>query len=78
MIMQGVQTLRDRIAAKVLALYGADYDPVTEITVTSGATEALFAAISAVVRNDDHRVLRFCFAKKDKTLQKAAQKLCRI
>jgi methionine aminotransferase len=55
--MQGVQTLRDQIAAKVLALYGADYDPVTEITVTSGATEALFAAISAVVRNGDEVIV---------------------
>ena len=55
--MQGVQTLRDQIAAKVLALYGADYDPLTEITVTSGATEALFAAISAVVRNGDEVIV---------------------
>ena len=28
--------------------------------------------------NDDHRVLRFCFAKKDETLAEAAEKLCRI
>jgi methionine aminotransferase len=29
-------------------------------------------------QNDDHHVLRFCFAKKSKTLEKAAEKLCRI
>ncbi|CAB1059611.1 Aspartate aminotransferase (EC [Olavius sp. associated proteobacterium Delta 1] len=51
--MQGVQHLRDQIAAKVLELYGAKYDPAREITVTSGATEALFAAITAVVRVGD-------------------------
>jgi methionine aminotransferase len=27
---------------------------------------------------DDHRVLRFCFAKNDATLKEAAEKLCRI
>jgi methionine aminotransferase len=27
---------------------------------------------------DDHQVLRFCFAKKDETLKKAAEILCRI
>lgn len=32
--MQGVQLLRERIAAKVLKLYGADYDPAREITIT--------------------------------------------
>lgn len=47
--MPGVPELRRRIAAKVKSLYGAAYDPETEITVTSGATEAVFAAISAVV-----------------------------
>ena len=55
--MQGVQTLRERIAEKVLALYRADYDPESEITVTSGATEALFAAISAVVQQGDEVVI---------------------
>ncbi|MBU0698181.1 MAG: aminotransferase class I/II-fold pyridoxal phosphate-dependent enzyme, partial [Proteobacteria bacterium] len=29
-------------------------------------------------KNDDHRVLRFCFAKKDETLERAAEKLCAI
>ena len=52
--MQGVSLLRERIAAKVLELYSARYDPASEITITSGATEALFAAITAVVgRNDE-------------------------
>jgi len=55
--MQGVQSLRERIAEKVSELYHADYDPDTEITVTSGATEALFAAISAVVQRGDEVIV---------------------
>ena len=51
--MQGVPVLRDKIARKVKQCYGAEYDPATEITITSGATEALFAAMAAVVKRDD-------------------------
>ena len=51
--MQGVPLLRERIADKVQELYRATYDPASEITITSGATEALFAAITAVVRPGD-------------------------
>ena len=51
--MQGVPLLRERIADKVRELYRATYDPASEITITSGATEALFAAITAVVRPGD-------------------------
>jgi hypothetical protein len=55
--MQGVALLRERIAAKVADLYGNPVDPETEITVTSGATEALYAAITAVVRPGDEVVV---------------------
>lgn len=48
--MMGVAALREQIAVKIADLYGAHADPATEITVTSGATEALFCAIHAVVR----------------------------
>ena len=48
--MTGVAPLRQAIAGKVLRCYGRQVDPDTEITVTSGATEALFNAIHAVVR----------------------------
>ena len=51
--MQGVALLRERIADKIHELYRVSYDPASEITVTSGATEALFAAITAVVGPDD-------------------------
>ena len=55
--MQGVMPLRERIAQKVSDLYGAQYDPLTEITITSGATESVFAAISAVVNKDDQVII---------------------
>ncbi len=55
--MQGVPVLRKRIAEKILELYHADCNPDTEITVTSGATEALYCAISAIVNPGDEVIL---------------------
>lgn len=55
--MQGVPKLRDKIAEKVRHLYHAHYDPETEITITSGATEALFAAIAAAVNGGDEVIV---------------------
>jgi methionine aminotransferase len=55
--MQGVQALRESISEKVFELYHARYIPESEITVTSGATEALFAAISAVVHHGDEVIV---------------------
>ncbi|MBO0939643.1 aminotransferase class I/II-fold pyridoxal phosphate-dependent enzyme [Fibrella sp. HMF5335] len=49
--MAGVPVLRKAIARKMVDCYGVSYDPDTDITVTSGATEALFAAITAVVQS---------------------------
>lgn len=51
--MSGVPELRQAISRKVERCYGRQVDAETEVTVTSGATEALFAAISAVVRPGD-------------------------
>ncbi|MFK2931390.1 pyridoxal phosphate-dependent aminotransferase [Dyella agri] len=48
--MHGTAPLREQIAAKTERMYGHRPDVDAEITVTSGATEALFAAIAAVVR----------------------------
>lgn len=55
--MMGVPALRTAIAGKVAALYGAAVDPDAEITVTSGATEALFCAIAAVVNPGDEVIV---------------------
>ncbi len=55
--MTGVASLRNAIAVKCQRMYGCDLNPETEITVTSGATEALFAAISAVVKSGDEVIV---------------------
>lgn len=55
--MQGVLSLRQRIAEKTKELYGASYNPDTEITVTSGATEAIFCAVTCVVNPGDEVIL---------------------
>jgi methionine transaminase len=47
--MEGLPLLRTRIAEKLQRSYGVNTDPETEITVTLGATEAIFSAIQAAV-----------------------------
>ena len=55
--MQGVPALRQAIAAKFQRLYGASYDPDTEVTVTSGGTEGIFDAVAAVVHPGDEVIV---------------------
>lgn len=55
--MQGIPALREKIAAKTLDLYGHACDPATEVTVTAGATEGLFAAITAAVKPGDEVII---------------------
>ncbi len=55
--MAGIEPLREAIAVKVASLYAATVDPDTEVTVTSGATEALFCAINAVIRPGDEAIV---------------------
>lgn len=55
--MTGVPALREQIARKTEAMYGRKVNADTEVTVTSGATEALFAAIAAVVRAGDEVIV---------------------
>ncbi|NMG73784.1 pyridoxal phosphate-dependent aminotransferase [Aromatoleum diolicum] len=55
--MGGVAPLREAIARKVSGLYGTDFDPETEITVTAGATQALFTAVAALVHPGDEVIV---------------------
>ena len=55
--MAGIVELRRQIADKVQTLYGCPADPDHDITVTSGATEALFDAIMASVSRDDEVIV---------------------
>ncbi len=55
--MQGVKTLRENICKKISKLYGRDYNSETEITITSGATQAIYTAITTVVNKDDEVII---------------------
>lgn len=55
--MPGVIKLREQIALKTQEQYGTIYNPDKEITVVPGATHALYAAISSVVREGDEVVV---------------------
>jgi methionine transaminase len=60
--MEGVLRLREAISAKFEHYYGRRYDPDTEVTVTSGGTEAIFDAIAATIRpGDEVIVLEPCY-----------------
>jgi methionine aminotransferase len=55
--MPGLISLREQITIKVEKLHGAVYDPGTEITVTAGATQAIFTAISTIVNPGDEVII---------------------
>ena len=55
--MTGVLELRQAVATANARFYGLDYDPATEIVVTSGATEAITASLMAVLNPGDEVVL---------------------
>ena len=55
--LSGIQPLREIIAQKTSDLYGISYHPDQEVTIVSGATEALYAAITAVVQTGDEVIL---------------------
>lgn len=53
----GVPELRQAIAAKLRRSQGVTVDPTTEITITCGATEALFSAIQTLVGAGDEVIV---------------------
>ena len=60
--MAGVPALRRAVADKIGALYGRHYDADAEITITAGATQAIFTALLAVVHpGDEVIVLTPCY-----------------
>ena len=60
--MPGVAPLRQAVAEKINKLYGRQYDPNTEITITAGATQALLTIMLAVVHpGDEVIVLEPCY-----------------
>lgn len=57
--MPGVLPLRKAVVNKFELLYNTSYHPETEITITAGATQAIYTAIAAFVKQDDE-VIIFC------------------
>src|SRR5262245_44770195 len=55
--MQGVLALREAISAKYERFHDRRYDPESEVTVTSGGTEAIFDAVAAVVHPGDEAIV---------------------
>ena len=60
--MTGIPSLRQVISEKITSLYGHYYDADTEITITSGATEAIMSTILATVSTGDEvLILEPCY-----------------
>lgn len=55
--MAGLLSLRERIAEKQEKLHHSIYNPETEITITAGGTQALFASIACVIRPEDEVII---------------------
>ena len=55
--MPGIISLRERIAEKIQKLYSATYNPDTEITITSGGTQAIYAAIACAIREKEEVII---------------------
>jgi len=55
--MPGVLELRKTIATKIERLYGQSYDPASEITITAGATQAIFTVILSCVSPGDEVIV---------------------
>jgi methionine transaminase len=54
--MEGLSELRERIALKLKSAYDVSADPETQITITVGATEAIYSGIQAVVAPGDEAI----------------------
>jgi methionine aminotransferase len=55
--MTGLPRLREQVALKVAALYGRSVSAETEVTITPGATEAIFCAVQALIRPGDEAIV---------------------
>ena len=55
--MAGLMSLREQISMKAEKLYGAQYNPDTEVTITAGGTQAIFTAICAAIQPNDEVIV---------------------
>jgi methionine aminotransferase len=77
--MPGVPALRERIAAKMQALYGRPYDAASEITITAGATQAILTAVLCCVHpGDEVIVLEPCYDSYAPNIELAGGRVVRV
>lgn len=55
--MPGLLDLREVITDKISKLYHQSFEPISEITITAGATQALFTAINAFITQGDEVII---------------------
>lgn len=55
--MAGIMPLREILAQKTTDLYQINYNPVDEITIVSGCTEALYATMTAILHKEDEVIV---------------------
>ncbi|WP_317899859.1 methionine aminotransferase [Aurantibacillus circumpalustris] len=55
--MAGTIQLRERVAEIISLSYGSNYDPDSEITITAGATQAIYTAIAAFIHKGDEVIV---------------------
>ncbi len=55
--MIGIATLREAVSEKVANMYGRQYDPSQEVTITAGATQAIQTALTAIVHPGDEVII---------------------
>jgi methionine aminotransferase len=77
--MTGVPVLREAVAAKIEALYGARYDPSREITITAGATQAILTVVLCCVHpGDEVIVLEPCYDSYGPNIELAGGRVVRV
>jgi len=55
--MPGIFSLRKKLTEKINTLYGSDYHPETDITITAGATQAIYTVIATFIHPDDEVIV---------------------
>jgi methionine aminotransferase len=55
--MQGLLPLRERISEKIALMYGGNYHPDSEITITAGGTQAINTALLATIHPGDEVII---------------------
>ena len=77
--MTGVPQLRERVSAKIEALYGRHYDAGSEITITAGATQAILTAVLCCVHpGDEVIVLEPCYDSYGPNIELAGGRVVRV